>query len=199
MNSANSSSAAPSFAAATSASVFQSLGIFQNNTSTHLVVSLLISFIRSSHRSRFLTGTFFEVIQFFRTHAVTHSVAPLIAYSESVAMTMRFQPSACQFRNCKAAMAARSSARLLVCSAGDPFGDLPSKRNDTVPYLTCGEASESRGGNTKPHPAFGLGRPLLRQAPAVKMRISLGFVFRTKRVCLAVRMNSTFLVSPCPC
>lgn len=165
MKPAFSSILAPFFAAS-SALAFNSLGTLQNSTVTPNSACFLTSFSSSSHKSRFFTGFFFVVNQPCFSQPRTHFVAPLTTYSESVAMTRRFQPSPNQALNCRAPMTARTSALLLVWGYVSPEGPWVSSRKETSPTAT-GSPGPDGGRKMNPQPARGFCWPLSRQAPSV--------------------------------
>ena len=166
-HSAGASPSAAACLAAVSATKFHSLGTLQNLIFIPWSLNFSTSPRSASHRSRFLTGALARVTQPLSTHFLAHSVAPLTVYSESVAMTSVSTPSPGQNRNRRAAMTARSSARLLVCSASSPNGPLFSRRPEAVSRSPdgphpCQKAHAARGPMS--------GWPLSRQAPSVRMR-----------------------------
>lgn len=167
-------SAAASFAAA-SATIFHPLGILQNSTAIPQSLNRSISPSSTSHRSLFFTAAALHVTQPFSTHFLAHLVAPRTAYSESVAMTSVLNPSPGQCRKRSAAMTARSSARLLVCSPSSPNGPFCSRRPEATSSFPEGPHPCQNA-----QPAFGFCWPLSRHAPSVRMmpvRGSFGSVY----------------------
>ena len=88
----------------------------------------LTSSMNGSHRSRFLTGSFFEFFQSFLSHPFHHSCRKqLTTYVES--LCTRNGPS----KACTAALAAVSSIRWLVVWASNPDDHSPSSTTNAQP------------------------------------------------------------------
>jgi hypothetical protein len=157
-------SAAASFAAA-SATVFHSLGILQNSIAIPSSLYRSTSPNSASQRSLFWTPFPARVTQPFSIHLLAQLVEPSTTYSESVATTRVWNPSPGQYRKRRAAMTARSSARLLVWRLSSPKGPFFSKRPEATSRLPEGPKPCQ-----KAQPAFGFCWPLSRHAPSQRIR-----------------------------
>ncbi len=125
--------------------------------------------------------------------SLAQDVAPSTTYEESVAMTRLLKRSSFQLHRRSAAIAARSSARLLVAGLSSPNGPNTSRRPDKMHGLLLfwyGFWSP----RTTAQPARGSGCPLPRQAPSVYTRADLRSSRRTNRAAtslsITVRGNS---------